>query len=117
MEKKILISAVGASAAAALVSLLIDWRISAGLIVGILSFLMYYAVLYVDISEQLKSKESKRKILTIIAKTVRLLLLIFPLFIAYLFPEYVSFWGVAAGLLMFKICLYGYTIVKGSKEG
>lgn len=116
MEKKILKIAVASSVAAALVSLLIDWHISTGLMIGIFFFLLYYGVLYVDITEQLKSQESKRKILTIIAKTVRLLLLIFPLFIAYLFPEYFSFWGVAAGLLMFKICLYGYAFLKGDRE-
>ncbi len=114
MEKRALtLSAVLVMAAAA-VFLFLDWRISVGLVVGLLCFRLYFMLLTEHIDSIIEAGKAKGTGVRL-APLLRLLVLALPLLAGAALPQFISIWGVFAGEMMFKLCTYGMMIF-GKKE-
>ncbi len=92
----------GLALAAAL--LIFDWRWSAGIVIGLVFFVIYFLMLRLKIDEQLSAAGSG-KASDAFSKAARMLILAVPLLLGFVFPEFISFWGVFIGLMMFRVTL------------
>ena len=105
MNRKYLNVSLIAGLVLAVVFALFRWQISAGIVLGLAFYRIYFYLLSTHINDVIDEGVSQGgRTLTILPKIGRLLVLIFPFLAAYLLPEYIDFIGVAIGLLMFKVC-------------
>ena len=88
------------------VFLLFDWRMTTGTLLGLLFFRVYYYLLSRSIIDLIEAEISGNAF----DKMVRLVILILPMLVGFLFPDYVSFWGAFAGLMAFKVTAVIYSI-------
>ncbi len=104
MPKKVIIYAGITIAVLSLAFYFVNWTISTGLIVGYLFSLIYIGVL--TLSVKLITSENPGGLLIVIGSLIRMVILALPLLYAGLMPQYLSIYGVFAGLLMFKLWMY-----------
>ena len=97
MNNKVLNIATVVVSLAAMVFLPFNKAITLGVILGALSFRGYYALLTYHYEQMLSGMS-----LTIWAKMIRYLLLMFPMLLGVLWPEVINVWGVLSGVLLLK---------------
>lgn len=110
MDKKILNMSTKGGLLIAILLVVIDYRITCGMILGLICYRLYYILLTMSIEDQI-DVPSEVKARNIGAVALRLLLLAFPLLVSFVIPELFNVWGAFLGLLAFKITVYAYSII------
>ncbi len=110
MDRKILNMSTIGGLLTAILLVVADYRITAGIILGLAFFRLYYLLLTMNFDDLLEYS-SDVKMRNLGSKTIRMLVLALPLIVSLVIPEVFNVWGVFAGLLAFKITLYLYSIV------
>ena len=96
----------------AILLVVFDYRLTAGMILGLAFFRIYYYFLSENMTDQLET-DSESRLRGYGSTAIRLLILAFPMLVSMVIPEVFSVWGAFFGLMAFKITLYGYTAIKG----
>lgn len=104
MERNILNKTVKLNIALALMMLLIDKRISVGLLLGCFFFIVYYFLL--DWEMRIVMANQNANILTKTIKFMRILVLIIPMLIGYYLNDLILVIFSAIALLDFKLFIY-----------
>ena len=105
MNKQIYIVSSIVGVIASLVCLFFDWRITTGILIGLVSSLVYFYLLVKSYRVNEDGTLSKGSGLTLI---FRILVLAIPLLIACLLPEYFNVFGAFGGVMVFRIIAYIY---------
>ena len=100
-----------AALAAAVIAFFFSRPVAAGIIIGIVFYAIYMLLLTKDIDEQISGAASP-KLLTNLARMVRLLVFAAALAIGAVWPEYVNIFGVFGGLMAFKVVTIGDAIIR-----
>ncbi len=95
------ISVIAALAAAA-IAFFFSVPVAAGIITGTAFFAVYMLLLTKDIDDQIAGGPGP-KLLTTLARMVRLLVFAVALAIGAVWPDYVNIFGIFGGLMAFKI--------------
>lgn len=111
MDKKILNTSTKGGLLIAILLVVVDYRITLGMILGLVFYCLYYFLLTMSIEDQI-DVPSEVKARNIGAVALRLLLLAFPMLMCFVIPEVFNIWGVFFGLLAFKITVYAYAVIK-----
>ncbi|MBQ9035871.1 MAG: hypothetical protein IJ115_00200 [Erysipelotrichaceae bacterium] len=111
MDKKILDISTKGGLLIAILLVVVDYRITLGMILGLVFYRLYYMLLTMSIEDQI-DVPSEVKARNIGAVALRLLLLAFPMLVSFVIPEIFNIWGVFFGLLAFKITVYAYGVIK-----
>lgn len=109
MDKKILDISTKGGLLIAILLVVVDYRITLGMILGLVFYRLYYMLLTMSIDDQIDIP-SEVKVRSIGAAILRLLLLAFPMLVCFVIPEVFNIWGVFFGLMAFKITVYIYSI-------
>ena len=102
MEGKILRTTEICGLLLAAVFCFIDWRVSAGIALGLVCFSLYFLILNASY-RGLTESGNVNGLLMILATIIRLDLMAMPLLAGFLFPQYVNVWGCFGGFMVFKI--------------
>ena len=92
----------------------INWRISAGIILGMVCFTMYYLILNESFRDMTQLSGSD-VFMMVLASIARLALMALPLLAGILIPQYFNIWGALAGFMTFKIAAV-FETVKDSQD-
>ena len=92
----------------------INWRISAGIILGMVCFVLYYLILNESFRD-LTEVSSSDAFMMILASIARLALMAVPLLAGILMSQYFNIWGCLAGFTAFKIAAV-FEAVKDSQD-
>ena len=79
----------------------IDWRVSAGIILGMICFIMYFIILNASFSDLSELKGSDA-FMMILASVVRMILMAAPVLAGVMMPQYFNTWGCLGGFVIFK---------------
>lgn len=107
MNKKMFISSFVVALGLIIIFLFIDFKISIGMLLGYgFSLLNYKAIeyRYTDIE--------KKKRYFVLLKILSTSLLVIPLLISFLIPNYINFIGTAIGLLIIKLIIIANAFIK-----
>ena len=102
MNKTICITSGIVCLIASLVCLFFNWKISTGIIIGLISSLVYFLLLNKTFKVKEDGSFSKGGI---IAFLLRIVILALPLLIACLLPNIFNIFGAFAGILLFRIVM------------
>ncbi|MBR0474180.1 MAG: hypothetical protein IJJ19_04185 [Erysipelotrichaceae bacterium] len=109
MDKKILNTSTKGGLLIAILLVVVDYRITLGMILGLMFYRLYYMLLTMSIEDQI-DVPSEVRARNIGAVALRLLLLAFPMLVCFVIPDVFNIWGVFSGLMAFKITVYIYSI-------
>lgn len=101
MNKKLYLFTGVLALIASVVCLIFDWRISTGIIIGLLSSYLYFYILNVEFKIE-DGQISKGGILGFF---LRILVIALPLFIACVLPNVFNIFGAFAGVMIFRIIM------------
>lgn len=102
MNKKVYLYSLILCIVASLICAYFNWRISTGIVIGMLSSFLYFYILNMNFKIKDDGTISKGSILGFL---VRILALALPLFIAFLLPNIFNFFGAFAGVMLFRIVM------------
>ena len=102
METKVLKRSAFLTLSAAAVFLLINWRVSAGMVLGLFVFNIYYLLLKLDIEERLRNNNSSRGTGK---QIIRISILMIAPVLGLIFPKIFNFYGTIFGILSYKLLL------------
>lgn len=89
----------------------LNWKVSLGIILGLIFFRIYFYLLTSSIDDALAFGQNESRFGRIISSSGRILILVMPLLAGMLLPQYVNVWGSFAGLVLFKVCAVIYSAV------
>ena len=104
-NKKYLYWSIGIAVVCAIVSLLIDYRISLGIVVGMVAAVCNYMILSAQMTMILLNQRF-RVFGFVIVYLIRFACLFLPLLLAVLRPDRCNVWAVFGSMLIFKVILY-----------
>lgn len=111
MKKEIYLYSGIISVVASLICLFFDWRISSGIMIGVLSSFLYFYILNINFKINEDGNISKGGVFGYFA---RILVLAVPLLIACLLPDIFNIFGAFAGVMVFRIIMmFMFFIRKG----
>ena len=90
----------------------LNWKVSLGIILGLIFFRIYFYLLTSSIDDTLAFGIAEGKIGRIISSSGRIIILVMPLLVGMLLPQYVNVWGSFIGLILFKVCAVIYSAVR-----
>ncbi len=93
----------------ALIFLIIDFRVSLGIGLGLVSYALNILIISDTMSDAIEEKVYRPRLYQ--QYWVRMMLLSLPLLTGFVLPQYVNVWGAFLGLMMFKITLYVYGFI------
>lgn len=99
----------------AAVFLFLDFRVSLGMFLGLLSFYLYLNIMTFNMTSLLNGRKASKGILVLV-HILDLLILILPLLLASLLPNLFNIFGVFTGLMINRILLFGLYGRKGKME-
>lgn len=105
MNKQIYIVSSIVGFIASLICLFFDWKISTGILIGLISSLVYFYLLIKSYKINEDGSLHKGSGLALI---FRILVLALPLLIACLLPDYFNVFGAFGGVMVFRLITYVY---------
>ena len=80
----------------------IDWRVSAGIVLGMICFALYFLILRASFRDLTEVRSSDAFVM-ILSSVARLFLMAVPLLAGILMPQYFNIWGCFGGFTIFKM--------------
>lgn len=102
MKKEIILYSGVVSLLASAICFYFDWRISTGIIIGVLSSFIYFYILNMNFKINEDGNISKGGIL---GYFIRIIVLALPLLIACLFPNVFNIFGAFGGIMLFRLVM------------
>lgn len=102
MNKKIYLYSGVLGIVASLIAYFFNWRVSTGIIIGVLSSYLYFYILNMNFKIKEDGTISKGNVLGFI---IRILVIALPLLIACVFPNIFNIFGAFAGVMLFRIVM------------
>lgn len=102
MNKNVYLYSIILGIVASLICAYFNWRISTGIIIGLLSSYLYFYILNMSFKVKEDGTISKGNILGFF---IRILTLALPLLIAFLYPNIFNIFGAFAGVMVFRIVM------------
>ena len=115
MEKKVLKHSNVLALSIAAMAVLIDWRVSLGIVLGLFAFNVYFQLLIFSVEEKLRTKRQGDGI--DVMGIVRIAILIIAPAISWFLPEYVNCYGTIFGILSFKLTAYASAAAESMRKG
>ena len=101
MNKKVYIYSGILAALASLICLYFDYRISTGIVIGLLSSYLYFYIL----NMQFKIEDGKMNKGGVLGYFIRIAVIALPLLLACLMPQYFNIFGAFGGVMLFRVVM------------
>lgn len=95
------------------ICLFFNWKISTGIIIGILSSFIYFYLLNGSFKINEDGSIDKGGI---VKYFIRIIVIALPLFLSYILPEYFNIFGAFAGVMIFRIVMIIFFFKKKGVE-
>ena len=102
MKKKIYLYSLILGIFTSIICAIFDFRISTGIIIGMLSSFLYFYILNLNFKINVDGNISKGGVL---GYFIRLIVIALPLLISCLLPNYFNVFGAFAGVMLFRIIM------------
>lgn len=102
MNKNVYVVSAAVSIFISIICLFFNWKISTGIILGLISSFLYFILLNKNLTFDENGSIKKGSFIFFI---VRIMILAFPLLIACLVPQYINIFGTFGGVMIFRIVM------------